>query len=187
MNNSKDVCVGGEQGNAIDEIKSALGIFAARHNGGVTELRVLMKDSSPLSGFYDDIDKMAQDAARIEAAGKAKGIYFTLNPVNPELLMRSANRLHQAKSGQSTANTDILRRNWLFIDFDAKRVTKTNSSNSELEAAKIRALEVNQWLTDEGFPEALIACSGNGYHLHYQIDLPNDDNSKQLIERFLKL
>ena len=38
------------------------------------------------AGFFDDLDALAATAAEYD--GRAKGIYVTLNPVNPELLMR---------------------------------------------------------------------------------------------------
>ncbi|MBV8077803.1 MAG: hypothetical protein JO284_15455, partial [Planctomycetaceae bacterium] len=42
------------------------------------------------------------------------------------------------------------------------------------------------WLRSLGFPDPVICDSGNGFHLLYQIWLPNDDASKALIEGVLK-
>ena len=38
----------------------------------------------------------------------------------------------------------------------------------------------------QGFPEPLLGDSGNGGHLVYGLDLPNDEASRLLVENFLK-
>ena len=43
-----------------------------------------------------------------------------------------------------------------------------------------------EWLCTLGWPLPLQACSGNGWHLLYRIDLPNDDTSRTNIEFALK-
>lgn len=43
-------------------------------------------------GYFDNPKAFAKAAAALEKA-KARGIYFTLNPVNPDLLARAVNRL----------------------------------------------------------------------------------------------
>jgi hypothetical protein len=47
------------------------------------------------------------------------------------------------------------------------------------------ARSVRSWLTSRGWPEAVGGDSGNGAHLIYAIDLPNDDESRDLIRDFL--
>src|SRR5437763_1356110 len=42
------------------------------------------------------------------------------------------------------------------------------------------------WLRKHGYPDPLVADSGNGYHLDLPTDLPNDGASKGLVKRFLK-
>jgi hypothetical protein len=37
-----------------------------------------------------------------------------------------------------------------------------------------------------GWPEAVLSDSGNGWHLYYHIDLPNDPTSYEAVKRFLK-
>ena len=75
---------------APDEIGRALRLILAP--GQVSELRALdavtASDRRPHveSGYFDDLDKLAQAATGIT---KAKGAYFTPNPVNPALLARA--------------------------------------------------------------------------------------------------
>jgi hypothetical protein len=86
--------------------------------GQVVELRalnVVYEDRRPfiLSGYFDDPDRLATEAARIR---KAQGVYITLNPPNPAVLARCANRVRQP-----TSDADIIARRWLPIDADPIR------------------------------------------------------------------
>jgi len=61
-----------------------------------------------------------------------------------------------------------------------------SSTEAEHEAAIARAREVFGQLHIEGWPEPLIADSGNGAHLLYRIALPNDAKSTELLKRCLQ-
>jgi len=157
--------------------------------GQVTELRALgvrtdrWKAPHTVSGYYDDYRKMAGDAANL--MDDAKAIYFLPNPVNPALLARAFNRSRGLNKGDSTtADHDIFRRNWLLVDTDAKRPAGISASDEEKETALNRAKEVRGYLTELGWPEPVLADSGNGGHLMYRIDLPVEDDG--LVQRCLK-
>ena len=46
---------------------------------------------------------------------------------------------------------------------------------------------MKKWLTQEmGWPDPVMADSGNGYHALYRIDLPNDDESRDLLKAVLE-
>ena len=109
---------------------------------------------------------------------------MTLNPVNPDLLARANNRLVDAKQGATTSDRDIERRRWLLIDLDPERPSGISSTETEHQAAIEKAREIASWLESSGFPPAILADSGNGAHLLYQVDLPPDDNG--LLNRVLK-
>lgn len=57
--------------------------------------------STPLSyaGFYDydHLEHMANDAAGF--SGNARGVHFTLNPLNSDVLCRCPNRVQRAQKG----------------------------------------------------------------------------------------
>jgi len=74
---------------------------------------------------------------------------------------------------------------WLLIDCDPPRQAKTNSTADEKQAAREEAERIREWLRSQGWPEPSLCDSGNGWHLLYRIELPNDEASKALIERFL--
>ncbi|MCX6692953.1 MAG: hypothetical protein NT074_00105 [Methanomicrobiales archaeon] len=121
--------------------------------------------------------------------GEFWGIYVTLNPVNSVLLSRRANRVETriGKNDSLTADTDIVTRCWLPIDIDPVRPSGVSSSDQEHEAAIEKAGRIGAFLAEKGFPAPLIADSGNGAHVLYRIDLPNDDASRDLVKRCLEV
>lgn len=154
----------------------------------VVELRALgvrRKFGNPVtvSGFYDDehLAEMARDAVKLDSM--SRGVYFTLNPLHRDLLSRCANRVDVAKRGESTSAEHVLRRRWLLIDVDPVRTSGISSNEAELEHAEQVARDVDVFLFDQGWPGAIRALSGNGYHWLYRIDLPTDDGG--LVKRVL--
>jgi putative DNA primase/helicase len=127
------------------------------------------------SGFFDynHLDLMAQQAAGLTDV--SRGVYFTLNPLNKDLLARRCNRIDAARSEETASDKDVLRRRWLLIDVDAKRLAGISASDEE----KARAFQVIEtigaFLRDRAWPDGVLADSGNGFHLLYRVDLPCDD------------
>ena len=157
--------------------------------GGVFEVRAL--GARTASGYYhaDHIPEAAECIDALDGAGDHHGIYITLNEINPALLSRRANRIETRLSLKepTTADADIIRRRWLPVDIDPKRPSGISSTDGEHAAALKVAEDVAGFLAEFfGFPAAIRADSGNGAHLLYRIDLPNDDESRTLIERCLK-
>jgi P4 family phage/plasmid primase-like protien len=83
---------------------------------------------------------------------------------------------------QSASNSS---KTWLLIDCDPPRQPKTNSTAEEKQAAREEADRIREWLRSHGWPEPVLADSGNGWHLLYRVELPNDEASKALLGRFL--
>lgn len=151
--------------------------------GQVVELRILNTPKGTVSGYFDDLDKLAEAANHW--SGKAPAVYITPNPVLPELLARANNRVRPYAKA-TTTDGEILRRVWLLIDFDAKRPADISASNDEHEAAIQRAHDCRDWLYSQGWPAPIYADSGNGAHLMYRIELPNDEPARTLVGRCLK-
>lgn len=155
--------------------------------GQVVELRALEYQQSTrftctMFGYFNDLVAMAKAAA--ELSPRSEGVYFTLNPVNPELLGRIYNKVRQAKTGDTTSDSHITRRRWLIIDCDVSRVAGISATDAQHEAGIERAHTVREALTAEGWPAPVLADSGNGGHLLYGIDLPGDDGG--LLKRCLE-
>jgi len=161
--------------------------LAFLHDPGETfEVRILGSDKGTVAGYFDN----ARDAAAMIAKwdGKAEGIYHTVNPCDPALLARSTNRLREyTKRGSSTTDKDITRRRWLPIDVDAVRPSGISATDDEVRAAWRVICCIKAHLEDDlGWPAGVLAMSGNGGHLYYRVDLPNDDESHALLKRLLE-
>jgi hypothetical protein len=157
----------------------------------IIELRVLgFVDNPKYPGFiqfgYFDQDHL-ENLARVALSltPRAEAVWTTINPTVPDLLARANNRVKRfGKDDKATSDNQIIRRRRLVIDFDPKRLAGISATDAEKALARERMLAVKAELDARGFPEPIIADSGNGYHLHYLIDLPTDDGG--LIERVLK-
>jgi AAA domain len=122
--------------------------------------------------FGREAEKAAQHAARMEAEGAA-GVYVTINPCRPDLPDRSA-----------TKDADSIGRRWLPIDFDPVRRAGISATDAEKAKARFLADTVAGALADLGWPDPILADSGNGWHLLYRVDLPADDGG--MVQRVLQ-
>ena len=165
-------------------IARAISILA--EPGQVVELRALA-DTAIHSGYFNDYAACARFAEVLDCDPSVHGCYVTLNMVNPALLARRANRIkmHLSRSDTTTSDADILRRRWLPIDIDPVRPSGVSSTDAEHELARAKAEEIAGWLSQFGFPEPVTGDSGNGAHLLYRIDLPNDELSTKLVKSVL--
>ena len=76
--------------------------------GTVAELRILNTPrQGTVSGYFDSSPPFVQAAEHW--SGKAPGVYATLNPCNPALLARAANRLKD-RVKTTTSDSDIVHR-----------------------------------------------------------------------------
>jgi putative DNA primase/helicase len=149
------------------------------------EIRILGVGGNPKrtdGGYFNDFSKAATSIHAYQ--GRAAGVYFTINEVNPDLLARYNNRIH-TQSPSLTADHDILRRCIVPIDIDPVRLAGISSSDAEHNAALERAIEIEAYLHTAGSPTVVRADSGNGAHLLLFTDLPNDEESTALITAFL--
>jgi DNA-binding MarR family transcriptional regulator len=159
-------------------------ITALYEPGDVVELRVPKAGRDhTISGYFDDHEKLAN--AVLKADGKGPGVYLTLNPAKPALLARSCNRA-KLRAEQTTTDADVLCRRRLLVDVDATRPAGVSSTDAEHEAALDLTRVIRDSLDGDGWPDPIVGDSGNGGHLIYRLDLPNDNASKTLLERCLK-
>ncbi len=165
-------------------IARAISILA--EPGQVVELRALA-DTAIHSGYFNDYAACARFAEVLDCDPSVHGCYVTLNVVNPALLARRANRIkmHISRSETTTSDADIIRRRWLPIDIDPVRPGGVSSTDAEHELARAKAEDIAGWLSQFGFPEPVTGDSGNGAHLLYRIDLPNNEPSTKLVKSVL--
>ncbi|SAI87041.1 hypothetical protein MBBA_0153 [Methanoculleus bourgensis] len=163
-----------------DEIRRVVGVLAP---DGVVEVRALA-DGATHSGYFDDYEALAQAVEALDADPAVAGIYVTLNTVTPALLARRANRIKMrlGRKDATTADADILGRRWLPVDIDPVRPSGVSSTDGEHEAALDAAGRIAAYLAEQGFGDPVRADSGNGAHLLYRIDLPNDEAATEVVK-----
>ena len=148
---------------------------------GVHEVRLLRPNGVSV-GYFDDWGA-ALRAVENEPA-QYKAAYFSLNPIKlPDGIPLNPRSLNPAAGAASDA--DIERRVSLLIDLDPPRPAGTNATEAEKQAAYDQAVRVREWLTSQGWPEPLLASSGNGWHMVYRIGLPNDEPATALVKGVL--
>ena len=157
------------QSPSAEQIASWLEVLIEQNSK--VEIRVLRERGAPTVQHHsaDSLLEIAKQAIRLSPG--AKGIYWLLNP------------LPISWQGTTAKDVDIERRRWLLIDCDPRRTGVVSSTDDEKEAARLKMIEVGEYLSIRGWPAPIIADSGNGWHLLYRIDLPGDDGG--LVHRVL--
>ena len=145
------------------------------------EMRMIKTKKGTISGYYENKEKLLRDTFRYDGVNN---IFFTLNVFSEDLLARGKDKLIEYAS-HTISDSEITRRELLLIDVDPKRPAGVSSTDEELQSSETVLIEVVNFLTSEGFPEPVIACSGNGYHALYKVDSPNTKEVTQLYKEFL--
>lgn len=168
---------------AYTEIESSLAAIIPP--GAVFEIRCLSGNKKRVdAGYFDSPAAAATALSAIE--NPYLGIYVTPNPVVPDLLARSANRI-SAWATLTTMDPDIVRRKWLLVDVDPRRPTGISSTEEEHQAALNKARTIAFMLTMEyGWSTPMLNDSGNGAHLMYPIDEPNTEEFRDACSVFLR-
>lgn len=117
------------------------------------------------------------DAVQRLAVNAGKGVYWTINPIKDGIT-------------KAPKDADITDRRNVFIDIDSPDAHREErlATDAEIEQTVSTAKAVGGLLHQCG-----IACppimidSGNGTHLYYPCDMPNDADAKATIKRLLEL
>lgn len=164
----------------IEKITEAINVL--KEDGQLFEIRIL-KDKTTISGYFKDVDTLAAELQKVDLRGA--NVFYTLNVVDDGCYSREqGDRFVQCKV--TTSDADIVAYQWLLIDLDPRRKTGISSTRDELIAAWNKGQQIAKYMTELGFPDPVMACSGNGIHLLYGIYLKNNEDNKQLVERCLK-
>lgn len=173
----------------IDEGQIRLWWSIFRPDNALEEIRLL--GAGTVSGYFTDVDTLIRELQQYANHPKFS-IYFIINEIKKGCQYRiQKDRLVRVSEGETTNENDISSRKWLLIDIDPLRyvdgdeVKGINSSDEELAEARNTARNVYDYLKGMGFPEPVTAMSGNGIHIYYRIDEPNDNETTILIKTFL--
>ena len=144
------------------------------------------------AGFFDTDHLIDMAVAANMLSTQATGVYYTINPVEPELLALYRNRIER-KPRKTSTDTDILHRTRILVDIDPQRYSLATGRRcpgdlSATDAEKAKACEtaerIRADLTTAGWPEPVTIDSGNGFYLLYKMDLAVQDGG--LTQRCLK-
>jgi hypothetical protein len=163
----------------FEMIRRGLGVFIK--SGRVAELRVPESDRGPQRGLFTDLDEMAKAAARL--SNTVPGIYFTMNPLKQSAKKGAKNWV--GPSATAVKDDDVDYRLWLLLDFDPVRPGKSPATDAEHQAALKAARECRAVLRRMGWPDPILADSGNGAHLLYRIFLINNEENYLLVKKVL--
>lgn len=157
----------------------------------IFEVRLLGGSSKKVSvsGYFKDVDVMISQLSTLVENDTQRNnfqVYFTLNEL-PEAIYNREQHDKFLWGAETTKDNDIVRRKWVFVDFDSKRPKGVSASNEEVAAAKKKLAEVYKFLKEEGFHEPVMAFSGNGYHLLLKADMPNDNGHKEIVKAFIDI
>jgi len=149
----------------------------------VVEIRIIESTGKTYSGYFKDIDILVKEVSRFNNFN----IYFVLNHINEACFSREQSNKIIDKPKNTTSDNDIDNRDWLLIDIDTKRATGVSSTDEEKLNSKDTANKVFSFLRDLGFSKPISCDSGNGFHLLYKINLPNNNESKELLQKVLQV
>lgn len=151
------------------EVRRAQSVFF--QPGESFEIRAMPSKASRICS-RDDLDAAVQTVAELSDTNDT--IFMSVNPVRPDL-------------GGPAGAGDVTQRSGLLIDIDPERPDRAAPAT---EAEKQQAVELSgrliDHLTTSGWPAPAVYESGNGVHLRYRIDLPNDEESRTLIRRLMR-
>ena len=175
----------------IDKIVSYCSPFVPP--GQITELRALgVGGAETWAGWFDGADLRSLAAAALELEDRCRGLYFVPNPVNPPAV--PLGQVVRRGKGETTDDSMVARRRWMLIDIDPVRFGLDGkpladpacpATDAEKRAAWSVVQRCRGALDAFGLSGVVVGDSGNGWHLCYPVDLPNDDASRTLCRSVL--
>jgi hypothetical protein len=113
------------------------------------------------------------------------GVYYVMNPFSDDVESRYPVDKRLDYIATTVDDKIITRRKRMLIDFDPKRLKGVSSTTEEVRLAQAKAVECLPWVADLGFKNPIQAMSGNGWHLLFRVDEPNDAPTKELFKSLL--
>jgi P4 family phage/plasmid primase-like protien len=184
----------------LKEIRKAINVLFSDvkfGDGECIEVRIFDKKKKlVVSGWFDDLDLLARRVALAARDGVGSpgsyrfiqdNVYWTVNPVDDVLLSRQPKNTLDFVS-ENSKDSNITRRCWFPIDVDPLRPSGVSATKEERKLAVDVINAMAGKLEELGFTDSMYVggSSGNGFHCLIRVDLPNDDDSRDLLRDCLK-
>ena len=153
-----------------------------KNNNELTEIR-LIGTNKTASGYFTDAATMIE---AIKPYADTHNVYFSINRVNPACYGREQKDKIVQRPRNTTTDAEIIGRDWVLVDLDAKRLSGVCSTKEEAIKAHDKGQEVYRFLIDNGFYEPIVVFSSSGIHLYLRCALANTDDNTKLVKRFLE-
>lgn len=161
------------------EIRQAIQIL--KPGGQLFEVRIIRGFSS-ISGYFRDADSLIGQLEIMNL--KDANVYMTLQEIHPgcEARRQWGEFIDSGRAKiPTTSDDDIVRYRYIPIDLDPVRPAGISSSEEELNWANELRCQIAAFMEAQGFKKSIQAFSGNGYHLLYTINEPNNDGTQKYV------
>lgn len=150
-----------------------------KDNNQLTEIRIIGNNQT-FSGYFKDVKTLVEAIKPYSSYN----IYFTINRIDETCYGREQCNRIVKKPKNTTSDSEIIARDYVFLDLDAKKISGVNATEEEVNKTKAKAKEVYNFLKKNGFFEPITIFSGNGVHFYLRCALlPTEENNK-IIKRF---
>src|ERR1700681_3842838 len=122
-----------------------------------------LKEGGMSSHLYDDLEQVARVIEKANQNEDFKALFYTIQRIKPGTVLEPFKGVREG---------DIASYEWFVIDIDTVRPDKSRSNPTEAEkqASLAVTMRVQSWLSEKGFPDPIVADSGNGWHLYYRLE-----------------
>lgn len=161
--------------------------YLNRFFGTPFEIRVI-EEGTKFNSVYSCIrDSWDGVASAIKPFNTKNNVYICLNPLKKDCQSKATfgKSFRKIKGGEGIVDEEVESFRWLYIDLDPKRLTGISATDKEKLDAWELLHKVKDFMRDKGFKDPVVCDSGNGFHLHYRIDIPYSKDNQDLIRRVL--
>ena len=166
--------------NLYDESQIRCWFDIMKQNKKLTEVR-LIGNNKVASGYFTDVDVLLRE---IKPYLSEYNAYFVINSISPECYGRQQHDKIIVKPKNTTTDSEIVGRDYVFLDLDAHKVAGVNATDEEVERTKQKAREVYRFLKANSFNDCIVTFSGNGVHFFIRCALMPTEENNEIIKRF---
>lgn len=151
-----------------------------KDNNQLVEIRLIGTNKTG-SGYFTDATTLIN---AIKPYTNDYNIYFTINRVNEACYGREQKDKIVLRPKNTTQDSEIVVRDFVLLDLDAKRLTGTNATKEEAIKAHDKGNEIKKFLREQGFNEPITIFSSSGIHLYLRCALLPTEENNNIVKRF---